>query len=300
MSKIYDLAIGLKFIKNCLERNIYAEMDFDNGVIIRDAFSARAFESLNFINNEIPIKIYKAEGTFKISFQQLSSLKNCPEYVGWYFDCSHNNLTSLVGGPKFVDGGYDCSDNPLVTLEGCPEEIGSGDFNCSNTLIQNFDFFSNTKCSTDNKKGSYSFVSIISNYNLYLNSLRGLENKKIAFLHLECCPSLTSLKYMPSIERGLIIVGCPYINNIEEVEEKLFDIPITVVPDADYKIIKGNSISGVYNDILATSEELQREVLNYKEFKEYLFYLQCLIANEHVNLLNLAKKQSVGKYMHTI
>ena len=45
------------------------------------------------------------------------------------FHCSYNKLTSLEGCPEFVSGYFACSNNKLVSIEYCPEEVG-GDFFC--------------------------------------------------------------------------------------------------------------------------------------------------------------------------
>ena len=44
---------------------------------------------------EIPVKFGKVEGYFNCSNNQLTSLKNLPNYILTSFDCSHNKLTSL-------------------------------------------------------------------------------------------------------------------------------------------------------------------------------------------------------------
>ena len=52
------------------------------------------------------------------------------EIIG-YFDIGNNpNLTSLKNCPDFVKGSFSCSLNPkLNSLEGCPKRVG-GDFYC--------------------------------------------------------------------------------------------------------------------------------------------------------------------------
>jgi hypothetical protein len=54
----------------------------------------------------LPFKFGKVTGFFDIyENHNLTSLYNCPDYVGDYFDCSHNNIKSLQYCPKYV-GGY--------------------------------------------------------------------------------------------------------------------------------------------------------------------------------------------------
>lgn len=44
---------------------------------------------------EIPVKFGVVHGDFAVSRNQLTTLKNCPDYVDGYFDCSYNNISSL-------------------------------------------------------------------------------------------------------------------------------------------------------------------------------------------------------------
>ena len=70
------------------------------------------------ILDEIPIKFNKVSGYFNCSNNRLTSLENCPKYVGKTFRCDENNLTSLEHSPEFVGGDFDCYWNPLESLDG--------------------------------------------------------------------------------------------------------------------------------------------------------------------------------------
>ncbi len=63
---------------------------------------------------EIPIKFGRVQGRFSCSYNNLTTLKNCPDWVGGSFDCSRNNLTSLEGFPVFIKGDVYFSDNKLT------------------------------------------------------------------------------------------------------------------------------------------------------------------------------------------
>ncbi len=52
--------------------------------------------------------LQKVDGYFYCNFNELTSLKGCPEYVGGDFLCGFNNLTSLQGAPKEVGGDFLC------------------------------------------------------------------------------------------------------------------------------------------------------------------------------------------------
>jgi hypothetical protein len=52
-------------------------------------------------------------GNFNCSYNELTSLENCPKTVGENFGCSRNSLTSLKGAPKSVGRDFYCIDNPV-------------------------------------------------------------------------------------------------------------------------------------------------------------------------------------------
>ena len=73
---------------------------------------------------KIPLKFNKVWGHFLCNEGKLTSLENCPNFVGGNFKCQSNDLTSLVGGPEKVEGEFDCSDNELTNLIGSPKYVG--------------------------------------------------------------------------------------------------------------------------------------------------------------------------------
>ena len=86
----------------------------------------------------LPIKFKEVSGDFSCGYNQLTSLKNCPETVGGGFSCDNNQLTSLEYCPETVGRGFFCSYNQLTSLEYCPETVGGG-FYCSGNNLTNFD-----------------------------------------------------------------------------------------------------------------------------------------------------------------
>jgi len=71
----------------------------------------------------------KIKGSFRCSYNNLTSLKNSPKSVGEHFYCNHNGLYSLEGGPEYVGGDFQCQLNRLKSLDGCPKTVG-GNFSC--------------------------------------------------------------------------------------------------------------------------------------------------------------------------
>ena len=69
----------------------------------------------------IPINFKEVDGYFNCSYNQLISLKGCPETVGGDFYCNNNQLTSLKYCPETVGGGFSCYDNQLTNFDGLPE-----------------------------------------------------------------------------------------------------------------------------------------------------------------------------------
>jgi len=83
---------------------------------------------------EIPeiIKDLEIKGSFRCSYNHLTSLKNSPKSVGGSFVCNNNMLTSLQGVPSSsVGGDFYCFNNKLTSLVGTPKSVG-GDFYCYN------------------------------------------------------------------------------------------------------------------------------------------------------------------------
>ncbi len=72
--------------------------------------------------------------SFDCSYNNLTSLENCPKTVGGNFGCGFNNLTSLEGSPSSVGGNFDCYNNNLTSLEGAPSSVGE-DFNCNDNHL---------------------------------------------------------------------------------------------------------------------------------------------------------------------
>lgn len=82
---------------------------------------------------EIPevIKDLEIKGSFRCSYNELTSLKNSPRIVGGDFLCNHNRLTTLEGATEYIGGTFQCSNNKLDNLDGCPKSV-RGDFICIN------------------------------------------------------------------------------------------------------------------------------------------------------------------------
>ena len=61
---------------------------------------------------ELSYKFGRVRGYFSLAnCKNLTSLKNCPDYVGGFFGCSScNKLDSLEGCPKEVGGNFYCRD----------------------------------------------------------------------------------------------------------------------------------------------------------------------------------------------
>jgi len=83
---------------------------------------------------EIPVKFGKVTGNFNCQGNNLTTLKNAPNWVGGSFDCCHNNLTSLEFAPSYVGGSFYCYKNNLTSLEFAPSEVGKN-FSCYNNQI---------------------------------------------------------------------------------------------------------------------------------------------------------------------
>ena len=72
---------------------------------------------------ELPLRFNKVTGNFHCGYNNLTSLKGSPRWVGGYFICSRNELTSLEFSPDYVGGWFGCGMNKL-TDNLCDTEIG--------------------------------------------------------------------------------------------------------------------------------------------------------------------------------
>jgi hypothetical protein len=87
---------------------------------------------------KLPVKFGKVFGSFDCSYNKLTTLEGCPNYVGGYFYCHRNKLTTLEGCPKYIGDYFSCDNNKLSTLEYGPIYVG-GYFNCSGNKLTNLE-----------------------------------------------------------------------------------------------------------------------------------------------------------------
>ena len=83
------------------------------------------------------VKLKKVKGYIWLSEGEWTEI---PEWlknveISERFNCSYNNLISLKNCPQKIVGSFKCSYNQLTSLEGCPENIG-GDFYCGNNKVK--------------------------------------------------------------------------------------------------------------------------------------------------------------------
>jgi len=64
----------------------------------------------------IPIKFKEVTGYFYCSYNQLTSLKYCPETVGGDFWCSYNQITNFDGLPEFFEQPIYLLGNPVYEI----------------------------------------------------------------------------------------------------------------------------------------------------------------------------------------
>lgn len=127
----------IEFIKNFCKKyyitnytiNDDLSIDVDGNVDIGYTPTKKSINRLD----EIPIKFNKVSGYFNCSNNRLTSLENCPKYVGKKFKCDENNLTSLEHSPEFIGGDFDCYWNPLQSLDGL--KIPYKNFYCINKKL---------------------------------------------------------------------------------------------------------------------------------------------------------------------
>jgi len=115
---------------------------------------------LTDIYNKLPFKFKSVEGDFVISDNYLTTLENCPEFVGGDFVCSSIRISSLKYCPTTVGGIFDCSHNSKISsLNYLPETLNVLDAQC---------------CYVKTLKGN-STLKKVNEINLYNNELVNLE-----------------------------------------------------------------------------------------------------------------------------
>jgi hypothetical protein len=78
---------------------------------------------INFDITEFPLRFNKVYGSFDCGYNNLTTLKGSPRWIGGGFYCDHNILTSLEFSPDYVDRDFWCNNNQL-TDNYCDSEIG--------------------------------------------------------------------------------------------------------------------------------------------------------------------------------
>jgi hypothetical protein len=66
----------------------------------------------------LPVKFGNVYGDFNCSWNNLTTLEGCPNYVDGNFYCYGNELTTLEGSPKYVGGKFTANYNNLISLKG--------------------------------------------------------------------------------------------------------------------------------------------------------------------------------------
>lgn len=113
-----------------LERYIksFIRTDLNNPDVTLDLIESNLTEIPEIING------LEIKGSFRCSYNQLTSLKNSPKSVGGDFVCNNSGLYSLKGGPEYVGGDFRVQDNRLKSLDGCPKIVG-GNFVCYKNIV---------------------------------------------------------------------------------------------------------------------------------------------------------------------
>ena len=89
----------------------------------------------------IPLNFGRVTGNFGCAYNELTSLKGCPTYVGGDFYCNVNKLKSLEYCPSYVGKNFGCYNNNLTSLEGFPI-VNGNKIDCSyNKNLKNFKGF---------------------------------------------------------------------------------------------------------------------------------------------------------------
>lgn len=142
-------------------------------------------EYINFI--DVP-------GTFSIGGGNLKTLKGCPKYVGFGFDCSSNKLKTLEYAPEIInykekeenreiDVNFNCSYNLIESFENCPT-VKKGSIICNKNKIKTFkgiqEIIDGSLYCQDNEIDSFDYLPKIKmTFNASGNLFENIDEKEI-------------------------------------------------------------------------------------------------------------------------
>jgi hypothetical protein len=116
---IFEIIDGYYTIDENLEISVFAKNSN-----LKNSIYKSGSVVLTEIYTKLPFKFKKVDGDFIISDNFLTTLENCPEYVGGDFNCSENRFSSLQYCPQSVGGIFDCSTNSKISsLNYLPETL---------------------------------------------------------------------------------------------------------------------------------------------------------------------------------
>lgn len=199
--------------------------------VIHPDLSVDALQSISFGCQNLkclPVRFRSVEGNFHCSYNQLTTLEGCPQYVAGDFTATDNCLTSLQGGPLVVKGNYEVAHNQLTSLEYLASEIGASlyvsnnelsslEF-CPKTILNSFDCAHNQLVSL---KGGPQTVGNV--FNCRGNQLRSLEFCPIEVDHSFRCDSnqIETVAFSPQKMKQKSWFSCsgnPLLGELQTIE----------------------------------------------------------------------------------
>ncbi len=157
-----------QFLNVVLDRSGRWKMNKNGEVDVDGSVFMRAKKVALKLNGKIPIKFGKVTGSFDCSENNLTTLENCPTFVGGNFSCSFNKLTSLEFMPSGIGGNFDCKNNLLTNLKGM-ENVEMGGLNATFDCVKNQ--LTSLEGMTDKVQKSITLIVAGNN----LTSFKGLE-----------------------------------------------------------------------------------------------------------------------------
>lgn len=219
----------------------------------------------------IPFKIGKVTGNCILDYNNLTSLKNCPEYVGGDFSCGNNNLSSLEGIPKYVGGSLYLHSNFLTDLDFMPNTVGGSILLNSNRLTTlkglpeyvsgNLDLDSNE---LNDIVGSPKVIN--GNFNINFNDVTSLNGGPKKVGGLRCIKTMIKdFKGCPVVSDEIISTFCSDLKSLDGIYSKCSsynlgslhntDLPYEITslfPDENnellYYIIQNQEEYGIWNN----------------------------------------------------
>lgn len=178
----------------------------------------------------LPVTFNRVKYDFIIAYQELTTLKGTPVWVGRDFNCSVNRLKTLKLGPKHVGRDFLCDHNRLKSLKYAPVQVG-----------RSFDFSDNFITSLE-----HSPQKVPGFYKCSRNMLTSLDHAPDNVKALFCNYNLlTSLKGAPKFISSTLWCSGNRLQSLEGLPEHASDIILNLADSPQLPLLRLLAVQGL-------------------------------------------------------